>query len=218
MSGDPKWVACSHCYGAGAYDEPHDGGDAGHCDWCNGVGQVPACPECGAADPEDEDASDCGVCRAPQADTTDEAIGERSEPVTLPGDIPGLRRHCTPMVATGPCPVMHPEAPTEEETRFAHGPFVALGGYPEGDGDAWVVDLEEGEVICVPAFAVGVDLGDPTGQAHAAWWAMAQRVPAWARPEDGDFVMEALRGKLDRAGQERLRDLVLRLAGVSDAE
>jgi hypothetical protein len=65
-------------------------------------------------------------------------------PLTLPGTIPGLLRRGSPVDS-------------------ADGPTVCLSGVR----DVRWVDVPGGEL---PIDALALDLSDPTGRAHAAWW------------------------------------------------
>lgn len=109
-------------------------------------------------------------------------------PVTLPGDIPGLVRRCSPVVY---------------------------------EGGSWVVwEVSHGAALLEEDSApdlrwLRLDLSDPTGQAHAAWWATEAHAIRWWAKDLARMLMAAHKGKLDRSGQVQLRDLVLRLAGRS---
>lgn len=112
--------------------------------------------------------------------------------VTIPGDIPKLFRRCSPFVWRG------------GETGVVCCLTRDGGALLAVDGAVVERDLA--------ACGAALDLSDPTGQQHAAAWVevMVGEVDVdWWTVEDGAF------GDLDRAGQERLRDIVLRLAGRS---
>ena len=96
---------------------------------------------------------------------------------TLPATIPGLLLPCSPLL--GP-----------------DGRTVAIG--PVSDG-RWV-PVPGGEL---PADAVALDLTDPTGRAHAAWWLAGEPGAAWALDCDGYRRWTLSGGETPRAGLSR---------------
>lgn len=124
-----------------------------------------------------------------------------ADPITLPGSIPGLLRRGSPA-----------------RWRDEDTPYVVLWYGPWPDDD----DVGNGAIVlagpcsspclgvedCASNFAL--DLTDPTGQVHAAWWALDHHSDLW-RAGDYDVTDSALYGRADPA---TLRSLCLRLAGL----
>ena len=122
---------------------------------------------------------------------------------SIPGDIPGLLRRGSPIVGVGP-------------DRHRRG-WVGLIEQAHSDGQAriaWNAGVHGIERIA----SVALDLTDPTGRAHAMWWA-AQRESmlddvAWMQ-------LSAARNRAERGWEmdpiqiDTLARLVLRLAGRS---
>lgn len=126
-----------------------------------------------------------------------------TDPILLPGTIPGLLRLCSPcwdllgdveaIVSGLPDPLSH-----ARRRKYANDQHFALasGG------------LRHGSLIALT-------LSDPTGRAHAAWWANRQGPPTtllW--PEAELDLLMAAQGGYDMTPEQiaTLRDLVLRLA------
>lgn len=122
-----------------------------------------------------------------------------SDDLTLPGDLPGLLRRGSPVVAL------------DGVTGVVLG-IGANGEVSVGWLDDW--SMERGPL---DKLGLRLDLTDPTGCVHAAWWA----VQALIREHDGvigydddDAVKRALHGvPMTDADIATLRDLCLRLAG-----
>ena len=117
-----------------------------------------------------------------------------SDDLTLPGDLPGLLRQSSPVVG------------------------------PDGTTGA-VLDMTDGEVSVgwtdwsmkrgpLDKLGLRLNLTDPTGRIHAAWWASA-RVVGDLTPTQAALLWKALAGAdMDRANDiATLRDFCLRLAG-----
>ena len=83
-------------------------------------------------------------------------------PLTLPGTIPGLLRRCSPV--------------TDAE-GVARGLIYAMPGHYRAYPDWWGVNWNYLLQPC-DATRLYLDLSDPTGRAHAAWWLEAQ--PVWS--------------------------------------
>lgn len=77
--------------------------------------------------------------------------------LTLPGSIPGLLRRGSPVV-------------TAEPLRI--GGITVMPGSRGVMSDLSLVSMALGEVRLENASMVALDLTDPTGRAHAAWWLM----------------------------------------------
>jgi hypothetical protein len=73
-------------------------------------------------------------------------------PLTLPGR-PGLLRHCSPVLA-----------PVSKRVRAIGRRAIVIGEHLDSGG----VLLADGAVEAYEDLAL--DLSDPTGRAHAAWW------------------------------------------------
>jgi hypothetical protein len=123
-------------------------------------------------------------------------------PLTLPGTIPGLLRRGSPVV---------------ENNRAA----VYLGA--DKHGYHYVADLTPG-MGCGHRIAhepVYLDLSDPTGRAHAAWWALTTFDMLFGdmgrlRPDDARVLRLAATGKdMTDAEIAALRLVCLHVAGVS---
>lgn len=87
--------------------------------------------------------------------------------LTLPGDIPGLLRRGSPVLRH---PLGSPVVPSIE-AALCHG--VEMRPRRGGDGEELCVDLGgdyPAPMRWWPAARVSLDLTDPTGRAHAAWW------------------------------------------------
>lgn len=120
---------------------------------------------------------------------------------TLPGTIPGLLRRGSPVI---------------EDDRIA----VYLGA--DHYGYHYVADLtpKRGCGHRIVQGPVDLDLSDPTGRAHAAWWVLsaldaAGTTSTMAR-EDSFVVLSALRGgDMSPTQIDRLRLVCLHVAGVS---
>ena len=84
---------------------------------------------------------------------------------TLPGDIPGLLRRGSPVhargLAKGCASVVVSVSEQEATIGFTQ---VWKGGTP------WGGDLHEDYAISQKLGKLALDLSDPTGRAHAAWW------------------------------------------------
>lgn len=108
---------------------------------------------------------------------------------TLPGDIPGLLRRGSPLRVRGARTV----AVVLFDGRVAYATKGALDDDVLG--------------------AVALDLTDPTGRAHAAWWAL-DRDGFGIGLDHGDLIEDATQGA-DMIPEEidALAHLVLRLAG-----
>lgn len=118
---------------------------------------------------------------------------------TLPGDIPGLLRRGSPVLSFG----------TERATIHAI----------EGER-YWCALTYSDPSISVPITVfryppnLALDLSDPTGRAHAAWWAWCHMTP-YHTDEEHAALVAAERGRPDMTPEEidALARLVLRLAG-----
>ena len=119
-----------------------------------------------------------------------------TDPVTLPGDIPGLLRRCSPVRAD------------------VSGVIVVDGVVRHMRADGRAVVATDSRVVPFDLGSLSLDLSDPTGQQHASAWAFEA-----GSLTDFDKVIcaAAALGKLDAEGRGILRDIVLRLAGVTDA-
>lgn len=90
---------------------------------------------------------------------------------TLPGTIPGLLRRGSPVVLNREVAGF---PATKRVTR--RGIFMPHG--PKGDEgmvcwDRWCGEKRAEERVFIPT--ISLDLTDPTGRAHAAWWARSKR-------------------------------------------
>ena len=127
--------------------------------------------------------------------------------LTLPGDIEGLRRAGTPLVVVSGI------------SKGAVGSQVVTDGPPVPG----VVHMANEHATWdeVPT-SVEVDLTDPTGRVHAAWWALAADDVLIARGDGSsptDFASRFLLEQMTTGAPmtpdqiTALRDLCLRLAG-----
>mgnify|MGYP003559035193 CR=1 FL=1 len=82
-------------------------------------------------------------------------------PLTLPGTIPGLLRRCSPVTS---------------EDGSARGLIYAMPGYYRAYPDWWGVNWNYLLQPC-DATRLHLDLTDPTGRAHAAWWLVRSHHP-----------------------------------------
>jgi hypothetical protein len=80
--------------------------------------------------------------------------------ITLPGTIPGLLRRCSPV--------------TDAE-GVARGLIYAMPGHYRAYPDWWGVNWNYLLQPC-DATRLYLDLSDPTGRAHAAWWLWRQDI------------------------------------------
>jgi len=74
-----------------------------------------------------------------------------TEPLTLPGSIPRLLRRGSPVTYNGGAWLV-----------------VAMGEWDNGDEGVQIARIGE-HTVC-PIDFTALDLSDPTGRAHAAWW------------------------------------------------
>jgi hypothetical protein len=128
-------------------------------------------------------------------------------PLTLPGTIPGLLRRCSPVVA--------------HVSMAAGDVFFAAGARAvvfDVDPDAGLLSIEGGWFA--PA-QWSLDLSDPTGRAHAAWWALTTFDMLFGdmgrlRPDDARVLRLAATGK-DMTDVEiaALRLVCLHVAGLA---
>lgn len=123
---------------------------------------------------------------------------------TVPGTIPDLIR---------------PQSPVRLRGRRG----VMVQRDLDRPGDVWVALLYAESwapvVLRATLAALELDLTQPTGQAHAAWWVHqrpADVLSFQAYAQHLPLLETATRGGCGPVEQARLRDLVLRLAGVSD--
>lgn len=114
-----------------------------------------------------------------------------SEPITLPGEIPGLVRKGSTVC----------KAPPDSDRQYCVIGNIGtwLRAIPSGNG---------GMDSMRPAAELLLDLSDPTSRIHAAWWVI-ERGPVTDEEHVILFTVKN-NGHLNRAGQEQLRDMVLR--------
>ncbi len=134
---------------------------------------------------------------------------------TLPGTIPGLLRRCSPVVHVTLTRVPVPNG----KPVPCRGTWHPCG--PKGDEGLVCWDRSFGSKPRVefPVYAglLRLDLDDPTGQAHAAWWVRDNfESPEWFPHRD--LLHGAMRGRLPPAGRSELRDYVLMLSGTPHAK
>lgn len=119
--------------------------------------------------------------------------------LTLPGDIPGLERKGSPCI--GP-----------KGGRFIVHPNVGPSGYAIYD---------DGTVAPAPRVR-RLDLSDPTGRAHAAWFVLhptwdepIHTLPAWmSRRQFAELMAHAIEGRsMEPHRIALLRRIVLHVAG-----
>ena len=130
---------------------------------------------------------------------------------TLPGTIPGLLRRCSPV--------------TDAE-GVARGLIYAMPGHYRAYPDWWGVNWNYLLQPC-DATRLYLDLTDPTGRAHAAWWlndhdedALAQATRAVSGVDDCEawrwLIVSATSGDAwPDARVEYLRLVCLHVAGLS---
>ena len=133
---------------------------------------------------------------------------------TLTGDIPGLLRLGTVCHSPrGRCVVLFLEQP-----RVVDGPLLVDG--------VVVVSLASGIIEWLPLIGIVLDLSDPTGRVHAAWWLEAQGHDEMAHAAHvvaGGVIglaqlMMNIGAGLDVSAEQigALRAVVLRVAGLND--
>lgn len=116
---------------------------------------------------------------------------------SLPGDIPGLLRHCSPVLW---------DLDGDEAACVVR--CSPDGTYQRVDGDVGgTPELRE----------LRLDLTDATGRAHAAWW-VNERAATYLRPsdprgEDEAVMLACLDADMTPEQIDTLARLVLRLAG-----
>lgn len=126
---------------------------------------------------------------------------------TLPGDIPGLLRRGSALLYTAALMPAVVVAVIDEE--FGDSPMLSLAIFGQNVLSDRCVDVPSCEVRS----QVVLDLTDPTGRAHAAWWAL-DRDGFGIGLDHGDLIEDATQGA-DMIPEEidALARLVLRLAG-----
>lgn len=139
--------------------------------------------------------------------------------LTLPGTIPGLLRRGSPAfrLALGDA--------SRQEAILVH----AIAERPQlygGDGSELCAEIRSGPLVWWPTRCLALDLTDPTGRAHAAWWlndhdedALAQATRAVSGVDDGEawrwLIVSATSGDAwPDARVEYLRLVCLHVAGV----
>ena len=121
-----------------------------------------------------------------------------SDRITLPGTPKGLLRRGSPAVVKAV--PEHPAVVVQLTTTHA---VVSFADTCDDDGPSW------GEL---PLALLALDLTDPTGQVHAAWWAMKQPGHESLSVWEVDVLDWALHGRADPTA---LRDLCMKLAGAT---
>lgn len=116
--------------------------------------------------------------------------------LTLPGDLPGLLRRSSPVLA-----------PVSTKIRT-----IGRRALVEGEHlDSGLVLLADGALEA--ARDLRLDLTTPTGRVHAAWWA-SSRVVGDLSPSHAGLLWKALAGAdMDDTDIITLRDICLRLGG-----
>lgn len=126
---------------------------------------------------------------------------------TLPGSIPGLLRRGSPVLV-----------PVSRRVRAIGRLALVLGHGIDHDG---VLVTADGPAVWEAPSDVHLDLSDPTGRAHAAWWAIPRHqrlidtsnADTYARwRADAALLLDAAMGRDVDAAQ--LRDIALRLADL----
>jgi hypothetical protein len=121
-------------------------------------------------------------------------------PLTLPGTIPGLRLHSAPVIylRTGDRGV----AMLTPDGR------IVVMFCPAGARGPWTEAASPDELA--------LDLSDPTGRAHAAWWAVAHSDLSTISAHDARVILSAVTGEdMKPEDVDRLRLVCLHVAGVS---
>lgn len=141
---------------------------------------------------------------------------------SLPGDIPGLLRRGSPVLIDFWRSEGHDDFPDEDSDERPED-YLCRGNVYEVEGDALFVawsqsEAHEGGFDEIHRGWMALDLTDPTGRAHAAWWC-DDRWAAGASTEDArmDDVLVHARHGADMTPTQiyLLARLVLRLAGRS---
>ena len=131
---------------------------------------------------------------------------------TLPGDIPGLLLKHSPVLM----------ADVREADAEADAEPLSGGVHACGDGYATAVfEDDEGDPVFAEFPSCGggladllLDLTDPTGRAHAAWWCRWRLATEPFTADDLALTEDAEQGAVMSAAQiDTLVRLVLRLAG-----
>lgn len=126
---------------------------------------------------------------------------------SLPGDIPGLLLRGSPII---------------HGLRFPWRGLVLTDGVRSDGSILGASPASETVQGPIPATRIALDLTDPTGRAHAAWWAderaiSLMRAAADVGPHALGEIMDTARrgGDMTPAQIDALARLVLRLAGRS---
>lgn len=134
-----------------------------------------------------------------------------SKDLTLPGSIPGLLRRGSPVIVTRRTHTGFAPGTTGIALRLERRAVWRIGwGVPSGSA-------HPAQQSCI-----ALDLTDPTGRVHAAWWAEDVPVGPWLSalaPGEEDELIRFMREAGQRVGMSddqitRFRDLCLKLAGV----
>ena len=108
---------------------------------------------------------------------------------TLPATIPGLLRRGSPVIVTAGDLIDH------------RGLFV--GVRPDGSVDVALDHYRGPEVKGGADDSMALDLTDPTGRAHAAWWLAGEPGASWALDCDGHRRWTLSGGETPRGGLSR---------------
>jgi hypothetical protein len=92
-------------------------------------------------------------------------------PLTLPGTIPGLLRRGSP------CRRLTLGDPVMQEPVLVHAVAVRAHWTDESAPEP-CAEIRSGPLTWWPCRALALDLSDPTGRAHAAWWLWRQDINA----------------------------------------
>jgi hypothetical protein len=118
-------------------------------------------------------------------------------PLTLPGTIPGLLRRGSPVRASN----------DPERLGVVVGTGSSLGTlvfWHWSETTSWTLETP-----------VDLDLSDPTGRAHAAWWYLRAKPDPPAEVDALAFFKATISADMTDAEIDRLRFACLCLAGVS---
>ena len=132
---------------------------------------------------------------------------------TLPGDIPGLLRRGSPVLYTAAIiPGVMLALIDEDLGEFSDPPILSIALFGQHVMEDRCIDI-----VWRDRTHLQVDLTDPTGRAHAAWWCTERSKtflwPSESRGEDEAVMLACLGAAMTPTQIDTLARLVFRLAG-----
>jgi hypothetical protein len=134
---------------------------------------------------------------------------------TLPGTIPGLLRRGSPVVST-----VTDDAWPHGESCVGIMPYKGQSGLVHNVSPivpccTVLFDDRPGGLVQMARAWVALDLSDPTGRAHAAWWYLRAKPDPPAEVDALAFFKATISADMTDAEIDRLRLACLYLAGPS---